>query len=585
MKKVLLSLLLFLGAAAVAQAQGSADLGTFNGGTSNNSYTTRHSAADWTAENAQVWYADGIEGVFPVLNGKRTTIGKLYSPTLKGGVDVVTISCVYPYSDTRGMKFTLNVKQGTKTVATQSFTSTTTSTSTGYKETFTSNALNVQGDFVIEIVNDCPQNSTSNKDRLGIYELSWTAPETNKDVQFAWEVEDVVLHLGEEFTELPKLIATVDGVESAEALAAVTYESDNEELIKFNADGTFTFNGNIDASAVITAKAPASVADFANVDDAVFTLHVSDPQKTNEGFIFSAMGLNNGDEIPSLSDNIVTLTFNQGPEDDPEEEYEQPAPRYVETAYGKAMRLYYGNSVTVSVPEGFALVRVLSDYAVENNKVTADYGTLNSDYTDWKAGSEERTSVTFTVEGTSGYRSWEKIVVYFKHIHTSVAGFEHNVHMYGTSAKLYYTIYINHHMDCETYEVNFKIDGVDHKNAEHEYSVVEAPQGAMMRVSPANPTTHTATGTIDAEDINTTGSAQNHDIEVSISHNGETLDAHTYTTQAATSGTTGIEDVTVEGAEGAVEYFNLQGVRVAQPQAGNIYLVRRAGKVEKQLVK
>ena len=584
MKKLLLSLLLFLGAAAVVQAQGSADLGTFNGGSTKNTYSTYHSTDDWTAENSQVWSYSGIDNVFPVLNGKTSAVGKLTSPTLKGGVNVVTISCVYPYADKNGMAFTVNIKQGTKTVATQSFTSSTNSTAAGYTETFTSNEFNVPGNFVIEVVNDCPQSATGNKDRLGIYELSWTAPESNKDVEFAWEVEDVVLHIGEEFTELPKLIATVDGVESAEALAAVTYESDNEELIKFNADGTFTFNGNIDASAVITAKAPASVADFANVDDAVFTLHVSDPQKTNESFTFSTLGFTSGDEIPGVSDNIVTLTFNQGPEDDPEEEYEQPAPRYMETAYGKAIRMYYGNNMTISVPEGFALVRVLSDYAVENNKVLVDHGTMNSDYTDWKAADEEHTSVTFTLDGTSGYRSWEKVVVYFKHIHTTIAGFEHNVHMYGNSAKLYYTIYINHHMDCETYEVDFKVDGVSHKTTEHQISVVEAPQGAMMRVSPSNLTTHIASGSIEAADINTTGASKEHQIEVTIAHNNEVLSDHTYTTTETSDGTTGIEEVAADAAA-AAEYFTLQGVRVTEPQAGNIYLVRRAGKVVKQLVK
>lgn len=45
----------------------------------------------------------------------------------------------------------------------------------------------------------------------------------------------------------------------------------------------------------------------------------------------------------------------------------------------------------------------------------------------------------------------------------------------------------------------------------------------------------------------------------------------------------GIADVAVE-AEGAAEYFNLQGVRVNEPAAG-LYLVRKAGKVEKVIVK
>ena len=33
------------------------------------------------------------------------------------------------------------------------------------------------------------------------------------------------------------------------------------------------------------------------------------------------------------------------------------------------------------------------------------------------------------------------------------------------------------------------------------------------------------------------------------------------------------------------EYFNLQGIRVAEPQAGQVYIVRRGAQVVKELVK
>lgn len=49
------------------------------------------------------------------------------------------------------------------------------------------------------------------------------------------------------------------------------------------------------------------------------------------------------------------------------------------------------------------------------------------------------------------------------------------------------------------------------------------------------------------------------------------------------AGSDGIEDI-VAAENGAAEYFNLQGVRVNEPAAG-LYLVRKAGKVEKVLVK
>ena len=50
--------------------------------------------------------------------------------------------------------------------------------------------------------------------------------------------------------------------------------------------------------------------------------------------------------------------------------------------------------------------------------------------------------------------------------------------------------------------------------------------------------------------------------------------------ESAPSTTTGIEDVTVEG-EGEAEYYNLQGLRVAQPEAGQLYIKRQGGKTVK----
>lgn len=48
---------------------------------------------------------------------------------------------------------------------------------------------------------------------------------------------------------------------------------------------------------------------------------------------------------------------------------------------------------------------------------------------------------------------------------------------------------------------------------------------------------------------------------------------------------TGINDVTVDGADAPVEYFNLQGIRVSNPQAGQMVIRRQGTNVEKILVK
>lgn len=47
---------------------------------------------------------------------------------------------------------------------------------------------------------------------------------------------------------------------------------------------------------------------------------------------------------------------------------------------------------------------------------------------------------------------------------------------------------------------------------------------------------------------------------------------------------TGIEGIEAEAAEAEVEWFNLQGVRVANPEAG-LYIRRQGNKVEKVIVK
>ena len=55
------------------------------------------------------------------------------------------------------------------------------------------------------------------------------------------------------------------------------------------------------------------------------------------------------------------------------------------------------------------------------------------------------------------------------------------------------------------------------------------------------------------------------------------------TITATTTNTNGIE---ISNAENSVaEYFNLQGVKVAAPAYGNVYIVRQGGKVSKQIVK
>ena len=46
---------------------------------------------------------------------------------------------------------------------------------------------------------------------------------------------------------------------------------------------------------------------------------------------------------------------------------------------------------------------------------------------------------------------------------------------------------------------------------------------------------------------------------------------------------TAIETIETEEPESEAVYYNLQGVQVVNPEAGNIYIVRRGAKVTKEL--
>ncbi len=160
-----------------------ADFNTMNGGTPKSNYGEYTSANGWTATNCALLSgtsgADsnprfsfiGGEDVFaPCLNGKTTAAGILTSPTLTGGIKTLSFKYGFPFSDTQ-CKFTINIKQNGTIVKTKSVELTSIEKQVAYDYTLD---VNVSGDFVIEIVNDCLSQSTTNKDRIAIWNLSWT---------------------------------------------------------------------------------------------------------------------------------------------------------------------------------------------------------------------------------------------------------------------------------------------------------------------------------------------------------------------------------------------------------------------------
>ena len=49
--------------------------------------------------------------------------------------------------------------------------------------------------------------------------------------------------------------------------------------------------------------------------------------------------------------------------------------------------------------------------------------------------------------------------------------------------------------------------------------------------------------------------------------------------------TNGVEDIIADEADGNVEYFNLQGARIENPEAGMLVIERKNGKSVKKIMK
>lgn len=50
-------------------------------------------------------------------------------------------------------------------------------------------------------------------------------------------------------------------------------------------------------------------------------------------------------------------------------------------------------------------------------------------------------------------------------------------------------------------------------------------------------------------------------------------------------GQSAIETVEAAATEAPAQYYNLQGIRVLAPEAGQLYIVNRAGKVSKEIAR
>ncbi len=637
MRKLLLTLLLLFSVGMVAKAQGSADLSTINGGKNATNYSTYTTTNGWTATNSVVNNVKiDPSAAYPVLNGKTSAVGTLTSPTLNGGVGEVAIKCVYPNSETKGMKFTLNIKQNDAVVKTQTFTSASNTTAE-----FTSEAFNIAGDFVIEIKAGSPSNSTKNKDRLGIYELTWTGYTAGGNEKITLDAANIVVTAGEEAIESEKELDANTAVtfsyttDNTNADITYSYSVDGGEDVEGN---SYTFTGEKDVEITVKATSENTVSKTVkllkkyptvcpepvfNVEDgakvyagqavtvscegADIEWTVNDATITGTSYtiteevgtqltfyalasiegrnpstgnietlmaekeitvtvdeateaMFDFFGGNNYGLTPQtdggkyetaiteISNGIVTISFNG-------EHY-----RYWNN--DKTLRVQSDTKFTISVPDEYYITNIDMTGTSASNVNT---GTFNRGNWTPTTGSFD-SSVIFSPTTTTKI---ETITVQYAKLTPTLDG-EPTINVTHASKKgvliVEYSFNIANH-NGKPVAVTATIDGKEH------IAFVDAtPANAPARVAGESTT---VSGTLRAEHADLVD-ASNLNVNLKATLDGQEF----FTRQATVTTTTGIEDVMVDG-EGEAEYFNLQGLRVAQPEAGQLYIKRQAGKAVK----
>lgn len=160
-----------------------ADFSTFTDdeGLSPTTTVTRTSDAGWVAENVRFkdpeTYAEDIPAAVITLSGNISQVGKLTSPILSGGCDMLMVNygiSAMPASLTKGLSLTVNILNSTDeilqtnkiTVAKEDL-----ERATIYTEEFN---INESGEFKIQIINDCLSGRAGNStDMTDILKVSW----------------------------------------------------------------------------------------------------------------------------------------------------------------------------------------------------------------------------------------------------------------------------------------------------------------------------------------------------------------------------------------------------------------------------
>lgn len=168
-----------------------ADLETMNAGAPKSTYGTYSSTAGWKGENVNILqggaadsnpvfqFLGKVEGTETwamgvTLNGKTSAVGTLTSPLIQGTIKDLTFQYAMPYSDTK-LSFRVDIIVGDAVIRSETITNErlTKLAPVTVKITDIMTAAS-QGSFQIKFTNLCPTAQDANKDRVCLYNITWT---------------------------------------------------------------------------------------------------------------------------------------------------------------------------------------------------------------------------------------------------------------------------------------------------------------------------------------------------------------------------------------------------------------------------
>ena len=119
---------------------------------------------------------------------------------------------------------------------------------------------------------------------------------------------------------------------------------------------------------------------------------------------FNAQGWESNTLVTDLKVDGVNLTFDRGEG--------STKPTYFTNTSGGALRLYGGNTMTVSAPQNLKKIDFTFASGDGSNNILSDVGNYNKANKQWTIGSSDpSTEVVFTIEGNSGHRRIQQLVI------------------------------------------------------------------------------------------------------------------------------------------------------------------------------